>query len=70
MMTKTMMDLIPAPAVAAEFGITRRTLGRWFVDPALDFPKPALVNKRLYFRRDQIEQWKTAQLRKSTAAAA
>jgi predicted DNA-binding transcriptional regulator AlpA len=59
--------LVPAPAVAIELGVTRRTLGRWFVDPRLEFPKPAEINRRLYFRRAEIEEWKISRLRKSSA---
>jgi hypothetical protein len=48
-------EMVPAPAVAEEFNITRRTLGRWFVDPKLDFPQPTEINRRLYFPRSSIE---------------
>ena len=51
-------NLVPAPAVAAEFGITRRTLGRWFTNSKLQFPKPVKINERLYFRRADLEAWK------------
>lgn len=62
-------EMVPAPAVADEFNITRRTLGRWFVDPKLDFPQPTEINRRLYFPRSSIEKWKAARLRKSVSEA-
>jgi hypothetical protein len=51
-------ELVPAPVLAKEFGVTRRTLGRWFVDPRLNFPPPVEINGRLYSRRPEIERWK------------
>ena len=61
--------LIPAPQLAGEFGITRRTLARWFEDPALGFPQPTRINKRLYFSRSAVEEWKATRLRQSREAA-
>jgi predicted DNA-binding transcriptional regulator AlpA len=51
---------VPATELAAELGISRRTLARWLRDIALGFPRPRLVNKRLYFERGAVEAWKTA----------
>ena len=51
---------IPAPELAAELGISRRTLARWLREIALGFPRPRCVNHRLYFERGAVEAWKTA----------
>jgi predicted DNA-binding transcriptional regulator AlpA len=51
---------IPATELAAELGVSRRTLTRWLRDIALGFPRPKIVNQRLYFERRDIDQWKTA----------
>jgi predicted DNA-binding transcriptional regulator AlpA len=51
---------IPAPQLADELGISRRTLARWLLDVALEFPRPKIVNHRLYFERNSVEKWKTA----------
>src|ERR1700704_1794645 len=51
---------IPASDLAAELGISRRTLARLMIDAALGFPQPKIVNHRLYFERNSIEAWKTA----------
>jgi hypothetical protein len=51
---------VPATVLADELGITRRTLGRWLRDLALEFPPPKIVNHRLYFERNSIEAWKAA----------
>jgi len=61
--------LIPAPQLAGELGITRRTLARWLDDPALDFPQPTRINNRLYFSRSAVEEWKAARLRQTREAA-
>ena len=61
--------LIPAPQLAGELGITRRTLARWFANPALGFPQPTRINTRLYFSRSSVEEWKAARLRQSREAA-
>jgi predicted DNA-binding transcriptional regulator AlpA len=52
------VELVPAVTVASEFHTTRRTIGRWFVTPAMNFPQPISINSRLYFRRSEIEAWK------------
>ena len=51
---------IPATELAAELGVSRRTLARWLRDIALGFPRPKIVNHRLYFERSSVEAWKTA----------
>ena len=61
--------LIPAPQLAAELGINRRTLARWWDDPKLGFPQPTRINNRLYFSRSGVEEWKAARLRQSREAA-
>jgi predicted DNA-binding transcriptional regulator AlpA len=61
--------LIPAPAVASELGVTRRTLGRWLIDLNLGFPRPIEINCRLYFRRAELEAWKAGRLRRATGAS-
>ena len=62
--------LIPAPETAREFGINRRTLARWWANPAMQFPQPTRINGRLYFSRSALEIWKSARLRASIAEAA
>jgi predicted DNA-binding transcriptional regulator AlpA len=49
---------IPAPQLAAEFGVSRRTLTRWLHKIPLGFPRPKIVNHRLYFERSEIDRWK------------
>lgn len=51
---------IPAPELADELGISRRTLARWLRDERLAFPHPRCVNLRLYFERGAVDAWKAA----------
>jgi predicted DNA-binding transcriptional regulator AlpA len=60
-MSKT--ELVPAPALAAEIGIHRRSLARWLKDESLGLPEPLKIRGRLFFRREEIENWKAAQIR-------
>lgn len=59
---------IPASDLAAELGISRRTLARWLLDAALAFPRPRCVNHRLYFERGAVEVWKAASAIKAAGA--
>jgi excisionase family DNA binding protein len=59
---------VPATELAAELGISRRTLARWLRDIALGFPRPRIVNKRLYFERSDIDAWKASATVKSAEA--
>jgi predicted DNA-binding transcriptional regulator AlpA len=56
------VELVPAPTVAAECHVTRRTVGRWLLDENLGFPAPVEINRRLYFRRAELEAWKLSRL--------
>lgn len=70
-MNTTQTDLlIPKSATARELGVCSRTLSRWMVDPGLDFPRPIIMRKRLYFSRQSLEEWKSRRLRASIAGVA
>jgi predicted DNA-binding transcriptional regulator YafY len=59
---------IPATQLAAELGVSRRTLARWLRALELEFPPPKIVNHRLYFERNSIEAWKAATAVKAAGA--
>jgi predicted DNA-binding transcriptional regulator AlpA len=59
---------IPAPQLAAELGVSRRTLARWLREIALGFPRPKIIHNRLYFERSAVDQWKTATAVKAAEA--
>jgi predicted DNA-binding transcriptional regulator AlpA len=67
-MAHELRSWIPAPQLAAELGVSRRTLARWLLDVALGFPRPKIVNHRLYFERNSIEAWKAATAVRSAGA--
>lgn len=58
--------LVPKPRLAAELGVSTRTLSRWLDDDVIAFPRPIVVRNRNFFRRSEIENWK---LRQAVAAA-
>ncbi len=48
---------LPAAAVCDRYGITRRTLGRWMVDPEMGFPASLTLNNRHYFDGDELLEY-------------
>lgn len=62
--------LITAVAVREALGgVSDMTLWRWLNDPDLDFPRPAYIGKRRYFRDAEIAAWIEAQAEASRGAA-
>jgi hypothetical protein len=59
---------VSAPRLAAELGISRRTLARWLLHAELGFPAPKIVNHRLYFERSGVDAWKTLTAVKTAGA--
>jgi len=57
---------LPGPAVQRRYNKSRMTISRWVRDPKLDFPKPMVVNGRLFFAEDELEIWE----RRRAASAA
>jgi predicted DNA-binding transcriptional regulator AlpA len=51
---------VPISQVAAEFGVCLRTIHRWMRDDQIDFPPPVFFHGRNYFRRPELDSWKTA----------
>lgn len=45
------------PVLALCGGVSRMTLHRWLNNPDLNFPRPAYVNNRRYWRRSEIVAW-------------
>jgi hypothetical protein len=61
--------LVPATTAAAEFGFGRRTIGRRMADPTSGFPTPIRIKGRLYFRRCDLESYKSALIHEALGAA-
>ena len=47
----------PARKVCARYDIVDRTLDRWLADPAMDFPRPIVINARRYFSEPELIAW-------------
>ena len=48
---------LPTVQVAKRFNVVVRTIERWLQDSNLNFPKPLVVNKRKYWRLEELERW-------------
>ena len=48
---------LSGPQVQARYGICDVTLYRWQNDPRMNFPKPMVINRRKFFREDEIAAW-------------
>ena len=44
-------------ATCARYDVCSRTLERWEKDPALNFPKPTIINGRKYDDPDALDAW-------------
>jgi predicted DNA-binding transcriptional regulator AlpA len=56
---------ISAPRLARQMGISRRTLARWLRDIPMGFPRPTVINSRLYFCSVEVDRWRTAMARRA-----
>lgn len=48
-------QLLPTRLVCRRYGICDRTIARWERDANLRFPKPVVINRRKYFRADELD---------------
>jgi predicted DNA-binding transcriptional regulator AlpA len=48
---------LPRKAVRERYGISAMTLWRWERDVRLRFPKPIVINGRLYQSLSALEEW-------------
>ena len=48
---------LPTGDVAARYGVTTRSVDRWWKDPKLGFPQPIYINDRKYWAIADLEQW-------------
>jgi hypothetical protein len=52
---------ISAPSIAERFDVSDKTIARWERNPELGFPRATLINKRRFFRLDEVEAWERSQ---------
>lgn len=55
------MQFLSVKEVLEKIGVSRATLYRWIDDPALNFPQPAKLRKRIFWDSQQLEEWMKAQ---------
>jgi predicted DNA-binding transcriptional regulator AlpA len=48
---------LTGPQVAERYQISSMTLFRWLRDDRLGFPKPMVVNRRKFFKENELFAW-------------
>ena len=54
---------LPTGNVAARYGVTTRSIDRWWKDPELAFPQPIYINDRKYWSLTDLEEWERERAR-------
>ena len=49
--------LLPARKVQLRYDIADRTLDRWLSVAGLNLPRPVVINRRRYFKVDELRTW-------------
>lgn len=49
--------LIPRPKVRKRYGISEMTMWRWENNPSVEFPSPIVINRRKFYRVDELSVW-------------
>jgi hypothetical protein len=52
-------------ALCARYGVSRRTLARWIVDPPSGFPASIVLRGRHLWRLDELEAWERSMIAKT-----
>lgn len=61
--------LLPASVVWRRYGVVDRTLDRWLANESLGFPKPLVINRRRYFRENELVEWERQRASSKAQAA-
>jgi hypothetical protein len=48
---------LPTGAVAQRYGVSTRSVDRWWKDSQLNFPQPIIVRQRKYWALADLETW-------------
>lgn len=51
------MTFLTRPQVKQRYQISEMTLWRWENSETLDFPKPIVINRRKFFREEDLHNW-------------
>jgi predicted DNA-binding transcriptional regulator AlpA len=49
--------LVTTRKVWKRYDVCDRTIDRWVADPAMNFPKPVIINRRRYWRVSELVAW-------------
>ena len=60
---------LTSTAMCERFGIVRRTLARWMVDPNMGLPESLIINHRHYWNETDIVQWERSRAASNPKAA-
>ena len=60
---------LTSTAMCKRFGIVRRTLARWMVDPSMGLPESLIINHRHYWDESDIVQWERSRAASNLKAA-
>lgn len=60
-----MQAFLTRPQVKQRYQISEMTLWRWENSETLDFPKPIVVNRRKFFREEDLTNWERARVQVS-----
>jgi predicted DNA-binding transcriptional regulator AlpA len=52
---------LPAAGVRKRYGVSDMSLWRWLNNEALGFPHPIRINKRRFWRLDDLRAWEALQ---------
>jgi hypothetical protein len=55
-------ERLPTGAVAQRYGVSTRSVDRWWKDPELNFPRPIIVRQRKYWAVIDLEIWERARV--------
>jgi len=67
MLLKTEAEWMGASQIARMIGVTDMCIWNWRNDPKLNFPAPAVINRKKLWRRADVEAWLLARVKKEVA---
>jgi predicted DNA-binding transcriptional regulator AlpA len=59
------MEYLTATQVKARYKISEMTLWRWLRDEALAFPRPMVINRRKFFKENELVEWERKRSREA-----
>jgi hypothetical protein len=61
--TKSIGRMLPTREVCRRYDVCTRTIERWVQSETLNFPQPAIINKRKYFPESELIDWDRSRAR-------